>query len=214
MADIFREIDEELRRDNLAKLWARYGNSVIAAAVVVVLVTAGIVGWRQYEARQRQDEGARYAAALDLARQGKTAAAADAFAAIGRDAHASQAMLARFEQASLDIRQGDPAASIALYDAIAKDGSLEPVYRDLATLLAIRYEFDKQDPKAVIDRLKPLTDAASPWHPTALELTALAELKAGDKNAARQSYQKLADDLAAPPGIRARATEMIAALGQ
>ena len=60
--------------------------------------------------------------------------------------------------------------------------------------------------------IKPLTDAANPWHPSALELTAAAKLKSGDKPGALEIYKKLADDLAAPEGVRARATEMAAAL--
>jgi hypothetical protein len=43
-------------------------------------------------------------------------------------------------------------------------------------------------------------------------LTAAAKLKAGDKAGALDIYKKLADDLAAPEGVRARAAEMAAVL--
>ncbi|MGH7002261.1 MAG: tetratricopeptide repeat protein, partial [Stellaceae bacterium] len=71
MSDIFQEIDEELRRENFAKLWERYGKYVIALAVVIVVIVAAVVEWRQYQLSQRRAEGVRYAVALDLARQGK-----------------------------------------------------------------------------------------------------------------------------------------------
>ncbi|MGH7226808.1 MAG: hypothetical protein ACRELF_26635, partial [Gemmataceae bacterium] len=35
LSDIFREIDEELRKENLAKLWARHGRWIIVAAILV-----------------------------------------------------------------------------------------------------------------------------------------------------------------------------------
>ena len=38
MSDIFREIDEELRRDNLLKLWQRYGRYVIGVVVLALLI--------------------------------------------------------------------------------------------------------------------------------------------------------------------------------
>jgi hypothetical protein len=211
VSDIFREIDEELRRDNFLKLWQRYGRYVIALALALVIVTALFVGWRGYQLRQRQAEGVRYAEALNLASQGKTKDAADQFAAMAQGMSGGRAVLARLEEAALAAKGGDAAGAVALYDKIAADGSTEQVYRDLATLLAGRLMLDT-DPKATTERLKALTDAANPWHPTALELTALAALKEGDKAGARTIYQKLADDLTAPSGLRARAAEMAAAL--
>jgi len=213
VSDIFQEIDEELRRENFAKLWQRYGQYVLAFAVLVVVAVGAFVGWREYQLRQRQAEGARYAAALSLARDGKDKEAVDALAAMAPKA-GGYGVLARFEQAALKARGGDAAAAIAVYDGIAHDASVDATFRDVATLLAAQYELKSGDAKSVIDRLAPLTAAANPWHPTALELTALAQLKAGDRSAARATYQKVADDLAAPQGLRARAAEMIAALAE
>jgi hypothetical protein len=68
------------------------------------------------------------------------------------------------------------------------------------------------DPQRTIARLAPLTGVDNPWRPTALELTALARLKAGDRKAALDLYKGLADDLTAPRSLRARAAEMAAAL--
>ena len=63
-----------------------------------------------------------------------------------------------------------------------------------------------------MDRLAPLTATSNPWRPIALELTAVARLKSGDKSGALEVYKTLADDVAAPQGLRARAAEMAAAL--
>lgn len=214
MSDIFQEVDEELRRENFAKLWARYGKYIIALAVLLVLATAGVVQWRQYQLHQREAEGARYVGALTLARDGKDHDAADAFAALARQASGGHATLARLEAAALKARAGDTDGAIAAYDALAADSAVDPLYRDVATLLSAQYALKNGDPKAIIAKLAPLTGADNPWHPSALELTALAQLKAGDRTAARATYQRLADDLAAPQGLRARATEMLTALAE
>ncbi|HUK06982.1 MAG TPA: tetratricopeptide repeat protein [Stellaceae bacterium] len=213
VSDIFQEVDEELRRDNFAKLWKRYGNYVVALAVLIVAATGAFSWWRAHDLQQRQDEGTRAAAALTLAAQGKTAEAADALTVLSSDAHAGRALVARFETAALRARAGDPAAAIAAYDSIAKDGAVDQIYRDLATLSWAFQAIDSLDPSVIIERLAPLTAADSPWHPSAIELTAIAHLKAGDRNAARTDYQRLADDLTAPQGLRARAAQMVAALG-
>lgn len=212
MSEIFREIDEELRRDNLVKLWQDYGKYAIALAVGAVLVTGGVVEWRDYQLKQRQAEGVRYDAALELARKGRDAEAADVFAGIAGEASAGRAVLARLEDAALRAKAGDQDKAVALYDALAQDGSVAPAYRDLSRLLAARYSFDKGEPASIIARLKPLTEPDNPWHATALELTAAAQLKAGDKVEALADYKRLADDLNAPQGLRTRAAEMVAVL--
>lgn len=212
MSDIFREIDEELRRDNLQQLWARYGKYVIGLALVAVVVTAAVMGWREYQSRQRQAEGVRYAAALDLVRQGKNAEAADAFGALAQGASGGRAALARLEQAAAKVQAGDTDGAILVYDGLAFDASADPIFRDIATLLAARYMLDKGDPTTVMTRLQPLTNAASPWHGLALELTAAAEMKAGDKAKARADFETLAKDNSVSQGVRQRAAEILAAM--
>jgi hypothetical protein len=214
VSDIFREVDEDLRRDSMLKLWQRYQNYIIGAAVLVVLATAGVTYWRYHDLQQRQAEGGRYAGALDLARGGKFAEAATELGSVESDAHAGRALIARFEAAALQTRAGKDAAAVAAYDAIAGDSSVDATYRDLATVLWGMHALDTADAKTVIDRLAPVTAAGNPWRNSAIEVTALAHLKAGDKAAARDDYQRLADDLTAPQSMRARAAEMITALTQ
>jgi hypothetical protein len=212
MSDIFREIDEELRRENFAKLWERYGQYVVGLAVAIVLVTAGTVGWREYQARVQRAESIRYAAAVELAQKNELARAADDFAALARSAGGGQATLSRLQEAALRSRTGDEAAAIAAYKAVAQDGSVDTVYRDLATLLAALHEVQSGDPKTIIAEVAGLTSPGNAWRPSALEITALAHLRAGERNEARDIYKGLADDLTAPQGLRARAAEMTAAL--
>ena len=212
MSDIFREIDEELRRDQLDKLWKRYGGYVIGFAVVIVLIVAAFVGWREYQRRQGEAASVRYAAALEIAGKEDAGKAAEAFGVLAREATSGPAVLARFQEAALRAKAGDAAGAIAIYKALAADGSVDAVYRELAQLLSAMHQIPTADPKSLIADLEPLTKEGSPWRPSALELTALAHLRAGERDAARDIYKKLADDLAAPQALRQRAAEMAAAL--
>ena len=211
MSDIFREIDEELRRDNLLKLWKLYGRYMIGAVILALAVAGGVVAWRNHQLSLRQAESVRYEAALSLLREGKDAEAAKMFASVGEEG-SGYGQLAAFEAADLASKAGDAKAAIADYDKIAASSDVDPELRNAATMLSVMNGFADSQPQAVIDRLKPLTDSGSAWRPTALELTAAAKLKAGDKAGALDIYKKLADDLAAPEGVRARAAEMAAVL--
>lgn len=208
MSDIFREIEDELRRENLRQLWKRYGKYIIVLAVAAVVATAAVMGWRAYQNKQRAARGVEYAAALALVRANKPADAASAFAKLASESDSGRAVLARLEEASAKLDAGDTPGAIAIYDRLAADGSIDPKFRDAATILAARYTLDKGDVKAVIAKLKPLTVATSPWHGLAQELTALAELQAGDKTKARQDFKALAGDAAVSPDIRQRAQAM------
>ncbi len=211
MSDIFREIEEELRRDNLLKLWRRYGKYVIAAVVLALVIAGLVVAWRDYRASQRHAEAARYSAALTLVREGKDAEAAKLFGELAHDG-GGYGMIAAFEQAQLLAKSGDRSGAVAAYDRLAAASDIAPEFREVAVLLSVMQSFSDADAKTVIERLRPLTASGNPWRANALDLTAAATLKAGDREGARKIYQQLADDLAAPQALRARAAEMAAAL--
>lgn len=211
MSDIFREIDEELRRDNLLKLWSRYWPYIAGVVAFALLFAGGFVLWRNYQISVRQAQSTHYAATLGLVAEGKPTKAAEKFAAIGKEG-GGYAVLAPFEEAALLARSGHGKRAVAVYDQVARSSVYPVRFRDLAILLSAMNQLPATDPNALIQRLKPLTAAGNPWRPTALDLTAAIELEAGKKSAARKIYQGLADDLEAPPDLRARAAEMAAAL--
>jgi hypothetical protein len=212
VSDIFREIDEELRRDNLLKLWSQYGRYIVALAVAALLVAGGVVAWRDHQLSERRAQSTRFAGALELAAAGKPADAEKVFGLIARDGGGGYAVLASFEQAGLLAKSGDRKAAAAAYDRIAATSGVGSAFHDLAVLLSVMQSMPSADPHAVLARLAPLTGAGNPWRPTALELSAAARLQAGDKKGAVELYKSLADDLTAPPTLRARAAEMATAL--
>jgi len=211
VSDIFREIDEELRRDNLLKLWSRYGRYIIAIAVFALVVAGGFVAWRDHQLSERRAQSTRYAGALTLAREGKEADAVKVFAAIAHEG-GGYAILAAFEEAALLAKSGDREAAAAAYDRVAAASEFDPDLRGLAVLLSVMQRMPEADAQTTIDRLAPLTASGNPWRPSAIELTALARLKLQDKSGALALFKSLADDPATPQSLRARAAEMATAL--
>ena len=211
MSDIFRDIDVELRRDNLLKLWSRYGRYIIAIAVFALVVAGGFVAWRDHQLSERRAQSTRYAGALTLAREGKEADAVKVFAAIAHEG-GGYAILAAFEEAALLAKSGDREAAAAAYDRVAAASEFDPDLRGLAVLLSVMQRMPEADAQTTIDRLAPLTASGNPWRPSAIELTALARLKLQDKSGALALFKSLADDPATPQSLRARAAEMATAL--
>ena len=214
MADVFNEVDEELRREHYEKLWKKYGRYVIALAVVVVLGTAGNVGWKEYTIATRESESARFAAAVQLIESGEPSAGAAALAALADDAGAGYRALARLRQAAALREAGDLSLSVSVYDRLVSDGGADQHLQDLARLLAAQTLLDLgASSDEIAKRLAPLLQDDNPWRYSARELRGAMALQAGDLETAMREFTALADDLAGPQGIRARAAEVLAALG-
>jgi hypothetical protein len=208
---LIQEVDEDLRRDQYHRLWKLYGKYAIAAVVAVVAFVAGYQGWQEWQGRVRQKEAAQFQVAQDLAEQGKSAESLEALAKLAADGHTGFAMAASMRRAEILTTQGDVAAAAAAYEQIA-NASGPALYRDLAVLKQALLTLDSADPAKLESRVAPLSAVANPWHFSATEILALLAQKKGDAQRAAELYKQLADDLQAPPGIRARAAEMLAVL--
>jgi hypothetical protein len=208
--NIFQEVDEEVRREQLKKLWDRYQVFVIAVAVLVVLAVAG---WRTYdwwETKNAAEAGAAFEAAIELSGQGKHAEAESAFSKIAADSTTSYRSLAMV-RAAAELAQTDPKAAVAAYDKVAADSSVGPELRDLAALRAGALLIDNGSFADARQRLEPLTGDDHTFRHTARELLALAAWRAGDAAAAKHWIDMISTDPATPPDERSR-IEMLGAL--
>jgi hypothetical protein len=213
VADIFHEIDEELKRDKALELWRRHGKYVIAFFVAAVLVTAGTVAWQGHQETQRQAEARSFALAMEQVAQ-KNVPASTALLAELAGRSGGYRVLALLQEASLKTKAGDRAGAAAIYDQLAADGDAEKPFRDLATMLSALVGFDRADPVALDKKLAPLAAEGSAFRPSALELRGLIAIKRGDFKAAKSYFQAIADDAAAPGGLRQRATQILAWVGE
>jgi hypothetical protein len=209
VADIFREVDEEVRKDELTRLWQRWGKLIIAGAIAVILAAAGFSGWREWQASRRAAAGDAFLAAIDLAAQGRHADAAQALVALAEDAPGGYADLARLRAGHAYAAAEQPDAALATFDALTRDDGAEPTLRDLARLAGAMLLTDGGDPAEVATRLGPLLqDTNGPLYGLARELEGLQALKAGDTAGALAIFKALADDAATSSGLRARAAEI------
>ncbi len=213
MADVFNEVDEELRQEHYKKLWQKYGKYVVALAVVVVLGTAGSVGWKEYRIAARESESARFVAAVQLLESGDPAQGSAALVSLAEDAGAGYRTLALLRQAAALREAGDHSVAVSVYDRLVADGDVDQHLRDLARLLAAQAMLELGTANEdVAQRLVPLLTDDNPWRHSARELRGALALQEGDIETATREFTALSDDLTAPPGIRARAAELLAAV--
>jgi len=210
VSDIFQEVDEEVRRERLEQLWKRYGNYVIAVAIVIL---AGIGAWRGYiywQERKAAEAGAAYEAASLLAEQSKHKEAEEAFAKLAADGTTGYRGLARLREAG-QLGLSDPKAAVAAYDALASDASLGRSMQDLANVRAALLLVDTASYQELRGRLEPLTAPDRPFRHSARELLAFSAWRSGDNAATHQWIDAVVNDPSTPSTIRSR-VDVLAAL--
>jgi hypothetical protein len=207
-----REVNEEIRRERLTKLWERFGTFIIAG---VVLLIGGVAAYKWNEARQiaaEQRTGARFEAASRLAAERKTDEAMAAFAAIAKDGPAGYGALARMRIAGEHAKAGRTADALSAYEALSGDSAADELLRDFAALQAAMLRLDQADWTEMKNRLTPLVGDQRPWRAQAREVLGLAALKAGQTDEATKLFEQILGDRATTGGLSRRAQEMLAVL--
>lgn len=210
MADIFHEIDEDIRRERLRKLWDRFGPYLIGLAVLIVV---SIGGWRGYEYWQSQksaEASSQFEAALALADGGKQAEAEAVFAKLAESAGTSAyRTMASLRQAAA-LSQSDPKAAVALFDTVAADATAGRNFQDLA---AVRAGFILVDTASLDDmkqRLEPLTGPQRTFRHSGRELLALSAWRTGNMAEARRWSELIVNDAESPASMRQRMEALLA----
>jgi len=213
---ILREIDEELRKDQLHKLWSRFGKILIGVAFVIIISVAGYKAWQYYDLTNRGELGERFASTLELTKKGGGELALNALKDFQAEASHGYKMLANFRAAAVMANGGDRQGAIAAYGKLAKDNSLDIIYRDLAILLrTIQQMNDSNRDSATLSKsLASLSDDNNPWRYSARELIAIIAKDTGNTAKAHKLFNALIDDKTTPKGIRLRAKELLSGMAK
>lgn len=210
MSELFDEVDEEVRREQLKKLWDKYSIYFIA---LMVLIVAAVGGWRGYqylEAKKAAEAGAAFEKAVELSDQNKHAEAEAAFTELAAKAPSGYRTLSRLRAAAEAAR--DPKAAAKMYDDIAADRSVGGEWQDLAKIRAAGLLLDSASYADMQQRLEASAAPKSTFRHSAREMLALSAWRNNDATAARKWLDTIAEDGETPPGLRSRAEALQALL--
>ena len=207
---VFREVEEELRREQMHKLWQRYGTLVLGAALLIVASVAGFKGYDYWRTEKAAAAGARFEGAVAMLRDAKGAGADQVFKALIAEGPAGYRTLSRFRQAAETVKAGKFAEAAALYDGLAADGEVDSVLQSFARIEAASLEVDRADFTAMQNRLNALNVDTGPWRHSARELLGLSAFRAGKIEEAQKRFTEILSDTESPTGLRRRADMMMA----
>lgn len=211
--EFFREVDEELQRDRLLKLWRRYGGLIVGLALLAVVGTAAWVGWGYWQRQARAAEAERFATAEAALAGERAADAAAAFGSLATEGTTGYAALARLREAEAKTALEDDAGARAALAALADSAQADPILRDLGIVLSAARSLDTADPAELRARLEPAAAAGAPWRFHASELLAVLAIRTNDLDTARRLLDGLAKEVGVPPALQRRAGELLQAVG-
>jgi hypothetical protein len=214
ISDTFvREVDENLRRDQMHDFFKAYGSWLIAAVVLFLAASGGFIWWKQHRVEQHGAQVEKLAQIYKDIGTGNTGPAPQQLDELSKDGSKAVRATAMFARAAVALQQGDVKLATDTYKSIAGDSGLPKPYRDAALIRQTTLEFDQLQPQDVITRLQPFAKPGEPWFGTAGEMTAMAMVKQGKRQEAGQLFAAIAKDAAVPQTIRARAVQVAGSLG-
>jgi hypothetical protein len=208
---LFREVDEELRREQLEKLWKQYGTYILGAAFLIVALVGGKQLWDQQRRAAAESAGALYAQALALAAEGKAEDAEKALVALSTDGPTGYAALASLNLAGQHLKAGKTADALAIFEKLAASAP-DPLLADFARLQAAGLKLGEADFSEMQNRLDELTSDTSPWRIPARELLGNAAFKAGQLGEARKILTPIIGDTTAPREVVERVEIIMSAI--
>ena len=212
MADFFSEVDEEVRREQAEALWARYGNIVIGATLIVILGISGYWGWQKYQEHRSIQAAEAYVEATRAA----GAKSEELLANIAGEG-GGFATLARLKLAADAVSAGDREKAKGIFKSVADDAAADPAIRGLALLKAGLLELEGGNGAEAKALVGGLDNDGNPYRLSAIEIMGLAELVQGNKMKAREIFTRLRDLAAGPPPMpvmHARAEQMLDRLAE
>ncbi|MGZ2412720.1 hypothetical protein ACUXST_002149 [Sphingomonas sp. F9_3S_D5_B_2] len=208
-----REVDENLRRDQVRDFAKDNAGLLIGAVILFLAVCGGLIFWHEYRGRKAQEQVEQLAQVYTSIDAGNTRTAPQQLDKLSDSSSKGVRASAMFGRAALAIQQGETKLALAKYREIAGDDGLPKSFRDLALIRQTALEFDSLPPQDVISRLEPLAKPGTPWFGSAGEMTAIALIKQGKKDQAGRVFGAMARDKSVPDAIRARSIQIASTLG-
>ena len=211
--DVFmREVDEEVRREQMMEFGRKYGAWIGFLVVLFLVVLGGSIYWRYHKQQVAGQQGEAFQAAIGNLGQGNVKAADAPLAKLATSHADGYRAMAQFTQADILLKNKDAKGAAAKFAAIANDGSLDQPFRDLALIRQTSLQYDDLKPQQVIDRLKPLAVKGNAWFGSAGEMVAIAYMRLNQRAQAGKLFSQIAQDQTVPDSLRQRAVQMAALL--
>ncbi len=196
MSELFREIEEEVKRERLENLWKSFGRFAIWGSVSIIVLTAVYVAWDDHSQRQAEAKTSQLLSGSEHMNKGDYKGAVTIFSSLTDDDKSSYYALAMLQKAMAQYQAGDDDGAKKTYAALAKNDN-ESGFGALANL------------KTLGDSEALELSKTSPFYHTLAEQKAWRLLDSGKKSEAADILASLGNDEKTPASLANRAREIL-----
>lgn len=198
MNELVREIEEDIRRERIDKLWNSFGKVIVGISVLVILATIAVVVYQNHLRSQAMDKTSQLLKGLDRIHIEDFNGAIPIFTKLAGDKGSPYFGIAMLRKAQAEVALGKHEDAFKTYQEIA--GS-DPLTAPLAQLLRYTYVSNAE--------LLPQPDKSAALYYTHSEFRGWQLLQQGKKEQAVDQFFALLQDSKAPFTMRERLGEVL-----
>lgn len=200
-----REVDEELRQEQLVKWWKKYRFLIIGGAIVVILATIGMEFYQSWWNKVRLSESDKYETAMIQAVQNNNEQALADFKNLSETGKTGYRYLADIEQAGILLKTGDKKQALTILKGLADNDGVPNALRQACLISYVGHQVDNGNTSELLALLSPiLADKESVFFGNASELSALLYRLSGDNNSAKAVLEMALTQENLQPSLRER----------
>ena len=190
MADIFDEVTEDLRKDQIKQLWIKYKKIIIFISSFLVLFIISFKYFEYYKENKRIETSILYFKGIQEIKDKNYKKAEAIFKKIIRKADTGYTLLSYFKLANINLIKKDFQSMEVYYDKIIGLDDINKAYKDYALILKISNSPNISNNEK-IKLLKPFLTSPTEFQPVASELEILYLIENKKKILAKNKLDKL-----------------------
>ena len=213
MANIFNEVDEDIRKERYKKLWSSYGKYLIGLIISIIL----IFSINQYLVLKNIADNKRlldvyFTAAEDIEKK-QFELANENLSKIYNDKNTTLAAFSAFKLSESYLENNNRIDALAVLENIFSNNSLETIYRELALYKYIMINFDLLDISEIESKISTINIKERQLNPYFRELLGIKYITINNKARASSIFNELSSSENTPFDLKIRLEKLIQIAG-
>jgi hypothetical protein len=137
MADIFDEVSEELKQDQLKQIWNNYSKYIISVACILFISVLGYFFYDKWKLEKIEVSSSQFFSGIEKLEKKEFLSSIEIFSKNVDQAHQGYKTFSLFGIAEANFKIGKVDEMILNYKSIYENQNIDVYYRDLARLLSV-----------------------------------------------------------------------------